>query len=123
MSIKMSLRAAVAAVALVTMAPAANAAGALAIGVCAAYGFANDYPNVASAEAAARANCSGDCQQVVSTRKGCVAFAVDGHKPCGPLGYANAPRLGTAQNLALQSCYKYGGKDCMIRAFICDSKG
>ena len=60
--------------------------------------------------------------KVVTTNKGCVALAVDGHKPCGPNGYANAPKLGQAQNTALQHCYKYGGKDCVIRAFICDGK-
>ena len=43
---------------------------------------------------------------MVTTQKGCVAFAVDGHKPCGPHGYANAPRLGAAQNTALKSCYQ-----------------
>ena len=32
-------------------------------------------------------------------------------------------RLGAAQNTALQFCYKYGGKDCVIRAWICDAKG
>ena len=100
------------------------AAGALAIGKCAAYGYAYDYPSVKAAEAAARAKCSDrTCNQVVATQNGCVAFAVDGRKPCGPNGYANAPRLGAAQNTALKHCYKYGGKDCVIRAWICDSKG
>jgi hypothetical protein len=103
------------------MAPA-NAAGALAIGACAAYGYAYDYPSSESAQQAAIKKCSGSCQQVVTTSKGCVAFAVDGHKPCGPHGYANATKLGAAENTALKNCYKYGGKDCMIRAWICDGK-
>ena len=99
-------------------------AGALAIGNCAAYGYAYDYPSIAAAETAARAKCSdGSCKQTVSAQKSCAAFAVDGHKPCGPHGYANAARLGAAQNAALKSCYKYGGKDCVIRAWICDGKG
>jgi hypothetical protein len=100
----------------------ADAAGALAIGKCAAYGYAYDYPSVKAAEAAALAKCNGSCKQVVTTTKGCVAFAVDGHKPCGPHGFANATRLGAAQNVALKYCYRYGGKDCMIRAWICDGK-
>lgn len=123
MSIRTSLRVAVAAAALLNLAPAANAAGALAIGACAAYGYATDYPSVAAAQTAALKNCSGDCKQVVTTRRGCAAFAIDGHRPCGPLGYANAPKLGAAQNIALKYCYKYGGKDCVIRAWICDAKG
>jgi hypothetical protein len=107
---------------LLTAASAASAAGALAIGSCAAYGYAYDYADLASAEAAAKKKCSGVCDQVVTTVKGCVAFAVDGRKPCGPHGFANGPKLSSAQNAALKFCYKYGGKDCMIRAWICDGK-
>ena len=100
-----------------------RAAGALAIGACAAYGYAYDYPTPEAAQAAAIEKCSGDCKQVVTTKMGCVVYAIDGRKPCGPNGVANAPRLGEAQNIALKFCYKHGGKDCVIRAWICDSKG
>ena len=100
-----------------------RAAGALAIGACAAYGYAYDYATTEEAQKAALDKCSGDCKQVVTTQKGCVAFAIDGRKPCGPNGFANAPKLGTAQNTALKLCYKHGGKDCVIRAWICDAKG
>ena len=99
-----------------------NAAGALAVGACAAYGYAYDYPTSETAQAAAIGKCGGTCKKVVTTDKGCAALAVDGHKPCGPNGFANAPRLGVAQNTALKHCYKYGGKDCVIRAWICDGK-
>jgi hypothetical protein len=100
----------------------ANGAGALAVGTCAAYGYAYDYPSSETAQAAAIEKCGSACKKVVTTEKGCVALAVDGHKPCGPNGFANAPRLGVAQNTALKHCYKYGGKDCVIRAWICDGK-
>jgi Domain of unknown function (DUF4189) len=100
-----------------------QAAGALAIGACAAYGYAIDYPTPQQAKAAALKKCDGTCKQVVTTRQGCIAFAVDGHKPCGPHGYANASGLGAAQNSALKRCYRYGGRDCVIRAWICDGKG
>ena len=100
----------------------ANGAGALAVGACAAYGYAYDYPSSETAQAAAIEKCGGTCKKVVTTQKGCVALAVDGHKPCGPNGFANAPRLGVAQNTALKHCYKFGGKDCVIRAWICDGK-
>ena len=101
---------------------AANAAGALAVGKCAAYGYAYDYPSPKAAQEAALQKCGDSCKEVVTTDKGCVAFAVDGHKPCGPHGFANATRLGAAQNSALKHCYKFGGKDCVIRAWICDGK-
>ena len=76
---------------------ASHAAGALAIGACAAYGYAYDYPTTQAAQTAAIEKCAGTCKQVVTTTKGCVALAVDGHKPCGPHGFANASRLGAAQ--------------------------
>ena len=100
----------------------AQAAGALAVGACAAYGYAYDYPSSETAQAAAIEKCGETCRSVVTTEKGCVAFAIDGHKPCGPNGYANARKLGQAQNTALKQCYQFGGKDCMIRAWICDGR-
>src|ERR1700759_778963 len=68
---------------------AAHGAGAPAVGKCAAYGYPYDYPSPETAQAAAIEKC-GDaaCDKVVTTEKGCVALAVDGHKPCGPNGYA-----------------------------------
>jgi hypothetical protein len=101
---------------------ASHAAGALAVGACAAYGYAYDYPSLGAAQAAAIEKCGDSCKKIVTTEKGCVALAVDGHKPCGPNGFANAPRLGSAQNTALKYCYKFGGRDCVIRAWICDGK-
>src|SRR5260221_11360718 len=82
----------------VALAPS-HGAGALAIGKCAAYGYAYDYPSIAAAETAARAKCTdGSCNQVVAAQKGCAAFAVDGHRPCGPNGYANASRRGAERS-------------------------
>jgi hypothetical protein len=105
-------------------APAGQAAGAMAIGTCAAYGYAFDYRNADAARVAAQGKCNGaDCKVVVTLRRSCAAFAIDGHRPCGPHGYASARRLGQAENVALKSCYKFGGRDCVIRAFACDVKG
>ena len=105
-------------------APAGQAAGAMAIGTCAAYGYAFDYRNPDAARVAAEGKCVGrDCKVVVTLKRSCAAFAIDGHRPCGPHGYASARRLGEAENVALKSCYNYGGRDCVIRAFACDVKG
>jgi hypothetical protein len=102
----------------------AQAAGAMAVGACAAYGYAYDYRDGGAARSAALGTCSGtQCKVVMMLKRSCAALAIDGHKPCGPHGYASARGLGQAQNVALQSCYKYGGKDCVIRAFACDAKG
>jgi len=99
-----------------------QAAGALAIGACGAYGFAYDYPKEGAASRAALGKCSGGCK-VVPVKRACGAIAIDGKNACGPHGYAVAGRLGAAQNTALRQCYQYGGKDCVIRAWACDAKG
>ena len=105
-------------------APAGQAAGAMAVGQCAAYGYAFDFAKADAARMAAERKCVGrDCKVVMMLKRSCAAFAIDGHKPCGPHGYASARRLGEAENVALKSCYQYGGKDCVIRAFACDVKG
>ncbi|MBO0757384.1 MAG: DUF4189 domain-containing protein [Bradyrhizobiaceae bacterium] len=102
----------------------AGAAGALAVGACGAYGYAFDFSMLVEARAAALANCTNKrCRLVLVMQHACGAFAIDGHDACGAHGYAEAPRLGQAQNIALQYCYKYGGRDCVIRAFACDRKG
>jgi hypothetical protein len=99
-----------------------QAAGALAIGACGAYGFAYDYPKEPAASRAALGKCVGGCK-VVPVLRACGAIAIDGKNVCGPHGYAVKGRLGEAQNTALKQCYEFGGKDCVIRAWACDAKG
>ncbi len=102
----------------------ARAAGALAIGPCGAYGSAYDFAAMSRARAQALASCRGKkCHIVATLRHGCAAFAVDAAKMCGALGYGTAPRLGQAQNVAIRQCYRYGGKICVIRAWVCDARG
>jgi hypothetical protein len=101
---------------------AGEAAGAFAVGNCGAYGFSYDFPKSTVASEAALGKCSGDCK-VVPVHRACAAFAIDGANACGAHGYATAAKLGAAQNTALRQCYKYGGRDCVIRAWICDAKG
>ena len=117
------LRALIAA-SLVLVPPAAvQAAGALAVGACGAYGFAYDFTAEQAARSAALRNCEGDCKVVAAVSRNCAAFALDGRNACGAHGVAAAARLGLAQNDALRQCHLKGGKDCMIRTFVCDAKG
>lgn len=103
---------------------AAHAAGALAIGSCGAYGFAYDYNQLDAARAEAMRKCGASgCRVVATVKRNCAAFAVDMRNACGSFGFAAAPRLGPAQNTALQQCYGNGGRDCVIRAFVCDARG
>jgi hypothetical protein len=102
----------------------ARAAGALAIGACGAFGESFDYQNIEGARQNALTKCQGEtCRVVATVKHGCAAFAVDFTNPCGAHGWGKGPRLGGTQNEALRSCYKDGGKECVIRTFFCDAKG
>lgn len=102
----------------------ARAAGALAIGSCGAFGEAYDFRNIEEARQSALTKCQGEtCRVVTTVKRGCAAFAVDFTNPCGAHGWGKGPRLGRTQNEALRSCYKDGGKECVIRTFFCDAKG
>jgi hypothetical protein len=103
---------------------AAEAAGAMAVGACGAYGYGFDYSKAADARAAAMSKCTGStCKIVGEVRKGCAAMAVDAKHPCGSFGWAINSHLGKAENASLQRCYEFGGKECVVRAFACDEKG
>jgi hypothetical protein len=99
-----------------------EAAGALAVGKCGAYGHAFDYRTAEAAVGAARAQCKGDCT-VVRMNRACAAFSVDMSNPCGAHGYAVAPHISSAENTAMKNCYRFGGKECVIRTWACDAKG
>jgi Domain of unknown function (DUF4189) len=101
-----------------------HAAGALATGQCGAFGYAFDDLSPEAAALRARAQCKGrDCKVVTMFRRTCAAFAIDGRNACGPNGWAQAATLGEAQNVASKSCHRYGGKNCVIRAWVCDVRG
>ena len=102
----------------------ARAAGALAIGACGAFGEAHDFGTIDDARKSALAKCQSDtCRVVTVAKRGCAAFAVDFANACAAHGWGKAPKLGRSQNEALRSCYKDGGKECVIRTFFCDAKG
>ena len=104
---------------LIAAASATQAAGALAVGVCGAYGYAVDYSKAEEARRVALNKCSGQCK-IVPVKRASAAFAVDGRNPCGAHGFATNARLAQAQNIALRHCYRHGGRDCVIRAWACD---
>lgn len=122
---KLFLRAAAVAVALIAgamMGPEARAAGALAVGQCGAYGHAFDFGSSRDAIDAAKRQCSGDCKAIPMTRA-CAALSIDMANPCGAHGYAVSSKISSALNSATRNCYKFGGKDCVIRAWACDARG
>jgi hypothetical protein len=102
----------------------AQAAGALAVGVCGAYGYGFDYSNVQDASVAAMSKCAGGhCKVVGVVHKGCAAMAVDAKNPCGSFGWAINSHLGKAENASMRRCFEFGGRDCVVRAWACDEKG
>jgi hypothetical protein len=102
----------------------ANAAGALAVGACGAYGYGYDFHKVVDARTAAMKKCSGTgCKVVGDIRRGCAAMAIDAKQPCGSFGWAINSHLGKAENASLRRCYEFGGHDCVVRAWACDEKG
>jgi uncharacterized protein DUF4189 len=103
---------------------AAQAAGALAVGKCGAYGYAFDSPNMQEAQTRAVTECKGrGCRIVATVQRQCAALAIDARNACGAHGWATSRTLGRAQNVAAQQCYRYGGRDCVIRAWLCDGRG
>ena len=99
-----------------------QAAGALAVGKCGAYGQAFDYAGEDAALAAARKQCKGDCT-TVTMKRACAALSVDMANPCGAHGFAVKPQISSSLNEATKKCYEFGGKECVIRAWACDAKG
>ena len=113
-----------AALAIIIGAMEAQAAGALATGRCGAFGYAYDDVSPEAAALRARAQCKGrDCKVVASFRNTCAALAIDAKNACGPSGWAQAANLARAQNVASEQCHRYGGRSCVIRAWVCDAKG
>jgi hypothetical protein len=98
------------------------AAGAFAVGKCGAYGQAYDYAGEGAARAAAMKQCKGACT-TVTMKRACAALSVDMKDPCGAHGYAVRPQISSSLNAATRECYKFGGKECVIRAWACDAKG
>jgi hypothetical protein len=98
------------------------AVGAVAAGKCGAYGQAYDYAGEGVARAAAMKQCKGGCT-TVTMKRACAALSVDMKDPCGAHGYAVRPQISSSLNAATRECYKFGGKECVIRAWACDAKG
>ena len=72
---------------------------------------------------AAGAYASACAATTITMKRACAALAVDMTNPCGPHGYAVRPHISGSLNEATRECYKFGGKECVIRAWACDAKG
>lgn len=117
--------------------PAAQAAGALALGSCDAsgYSYGLTYDNSPmdwaighalqlcaqnGGNSAGEAGTFQNCTVVQTIEGSCLAFSVSRDRPCGATGWAYAPTVGTAENMAINSCREHGGQKCGVVAARCD---
>jgi hypothetical protein len=102
----------------------AQAAGALAIDENQGdqYGFAYDYASVSEASERALSECGGNCSVVQVFESGCAAYAADQTAGSTIYGWATSSDGGDAQSQALQYCSSYGGSQCMVRSWGCNSQ-
>lgn len=100
------------------------AAGALALDANqgSAYGFAYDYATVGEASERALSECGGNCRVVETFEAGCAAYAADQAAGSTAYGWANADSSGEAQSMAMQYCQSYGGTECLVRVWGCNSQ-
>ena len=87
-------------------------------------GYVREYRNASDARSAAIKKCSAStCKVIGSIHRGCAAMAVDAKNPCGSYGWALNSHLGKAENISMQRCAQFGGRECVVRAWACDEKG
>jgi hypothetical protein len=118
-------RAVLAAAALIAAGAAAQAAGALVIGNCGAYGYSHNYDELAEARRRAMRECTShkgkNCKEVVTLDGNCAAFATDSRRTCGAWGWATRSNRDDAEEVAIRECSAAGGRACKIRVQFCDS--
>jgi hypothetical protein len=108
---------------LVTVVSAASAFGAIAMSECGRWGYSYGYGNKSDAWARAIRECGQrDCKIAVSVNNACGAVAMDSTKRCGPKGFGAAATRAQAERIALDYCGRYGGRNCTLRAWVCDGR-
>lgn len=86
-----------------------------------AYGFSYDYPTAQEADARALKECGYGCHVVKNFEKGCGAYAADQAPGGSAYGWGTASTAQEAKNIALSYCRQYGGTNCIIRVWSCNS--
>ena len=101
----------------------ALAAGALAIDENQGdqWGFAYDHPSISAASDYALEECGAGCEVVKTFSSGCAAYAADQASGSTAYGWATADDGATAQSEALSNCRSFGGNDCIVRSWGCNS--
>ena len=86
-----------------------------------AYGVSYDYTTMAAANARAIQECGAGCRVVRNFEKGCGAYAADQASGGVANGWGTGATESEAKATALSLCNQYGGKECIIRAWSCNT--
>lgn len=86
------------------------------------YGFAYNHASVSDAESKALKECGDGCQIVKTFTSGCAAYAADQANGSSIYGWGTGSNPNYAQSNALNYCRNYGGLQCIIRSWGCNSQ-
>ena len=86
------------------------------------YGWAVDYPSVSEAEIRVLKECGKGCQVVKTFSNTCAAYVADQSAGSSIWGWGEADSLAEAKTTANRYCTARGGRQCLARAWGCDSK-
>lgn len=87
-----------------------------------AYGYSYDYPTARDADTRAIKKCGQGCTVVKNFAAGCGAYAADQAPGGTAYGWGTAATEQEAKNIALNYCRQYGGTNCIIRVWSCNSR-
>jgi hypothetical protein len=85
------------------------------------YGYSYNYATAEEADARALKECGSNCYIVKNFNGGCGAYAADQASGGTAWGWGTASSKEKAQELALKYCRDYGGTDCLVRVWSCNS--
>lgn len=86
------------------------------------WGYAYDYSNVYDADQQALNECGAGCTVVKNFANGCGAYAADQAVGGTAWGWGTAYSEQLAKDTAISYCKQYGGTECIIRVWACNSR-
>lgn len=86
------------------------------------WGVSYDHPNMTSAENAALNKCGRGCKVVLRYPQGCGAYVIDRAPGSTIYAWAGNNSRAAAERQAMVGCRNRGGKDCIVRAWGCNSR-
>lgn len=85
------------------------------------YGFSYDYSSISDAQNRALSECGRGCYIVNTFSSGCAAYAADQAYGSTVYGWGTASSSSQAKSSALYYCRQYGGTQCIVRTWGCNS--